>query len=102
MASHLFRLSLVLILAVTVQSYVRVCYYTNWSQYRNGVGKYFLSNNYQKGLCTHLIFSFGKVVPSTSGSGYTINSYEWNDKSALYKQVSVFLKEIIFDEFLFL
>lgn len=77
-----------MILAVAVQSYVRVCYYTNWSQYRNGKGKYFLENNYQKGLCTHLIFSFGKVIQS--GNEYIIEQYEWNDKDVLYKQVSDF------------
>ena len=88
MASNLLRLSLVLILGVAVQSYVRVCYYTNWSQYRNGKGKYFLENNYQKGLCTHLIFSFGKVIQS--GNEYIIEQYEWNDKDVLNKHVSDF------------
>ena len=86
MAYRLFRLSLALALVMAVQSYIRVCYYTNWSQYRSGVGKYSLSNHYQKGLCTHLIFSFGKVV--NSNSGFTVDEYEWNDKSALYGQVS--------------
>ena len=86
MASHLFKLSLALALVMAVQSYIRVCYYTNWAQYRNGAGKYSLSTHYEKGLCTHLIFSFGKVV--SSDSGYTITSYEWNDKTVLYQQVS--------------
>ena len=90
MANQLFRLSLALALVITVQSYVRVCYYTNWSQYRNGVGKYSLTKDYQKGLCTHLIFSFAKVV--NSNSEYTIDQYEWNDKSALYAQVKIFFK----------
>lgn len=90
MAAHLFKLSLALILAATVQSYVRVCYYTNWSQYRNAPGKYFLNQHYEKGLCTHLIYSFGKVV--NSASGHTIAKYEWNDE-VLYKQVSDFYED---------
>ena len=69
----------------TVDSYVRVCYYTNWSQYRNGEGKYDLARDYEDGLCTHIIFSFGKVA--SDGNGYTIQPFEWNDQSKLYKQV---------------
>ena len=88
MANQLFKLSLALAFVIAVQSYVRVCYYTNWSQYRNGIGKYSLSSHYEKGLCTHLIFSFAKVV--NSNSGYTVDKYEWNDKSALYGQVKHF------------
>ena len=103
MANQLFKLSLAFALVIAVQSYVRVCYYTNWSQYRNGVGKYSLTRHYEKGLCTHLIFSFAKVV--NSNSGYTVDQYEWNDKSALYGQVKkvflLFLK-YIFNFFLIL
>ena len=88
MANQLFKLSLAFALVIAVQSYVRVCYYTNWSQYRNGIGKYSLTSHYEKGLCTHLIFSFAKVV--NSNSGYTVDQYEWNDKSALYGQVKKF------------
>ena len=88
MENQLFKLSLALALVITVQSYVRICYYTNWSQYRNGIGKYSLTRHYEKGLCTHLIFSFAKVV--NSNSGYTIDQYEWNDKSDLYERVRFF------------
>ena len=83
--STILKLSLLLAFVMATQAYVRVCYYTNWSQYRNGLGKYWLNQHYQKGLCTHLMFSFGKVVKS--GNEYTIDQYEWNDKSVLYKQV---------------
>lgn len=80
-------LTLTLLLACTmaVHSYVRVCYYTNWSQYRHGAGNYFLERDYQDGLCTHIIFSFGKV--EKSGEGYVIKPYEWNDQSRLYIEV---------------
>ena len=71
---------------MAVESYVRVCYFTNWAQYRHGVGNYKMTRDYQTGLCTHLIFSFGKVIHDNKG-GYTIGTYEWND-DALYKEVS--------------
>lgn len=89
-------LTLILLLAcaTAVDSYVRVCYYTNWSQYRRGEGKYFLERDYQDGLCTHIIFSFGKV--EKSGEGYVIAPYEWNDQSRLYKEVMSLIFRIIF------
>ena len=83
--ASIIKLSLLFGLVMATQAYVRVCYYTNWSQYRTGLAKYDLSRDYQDGLCTHLIFSFGKVVPSSNG--YTIEPYEWNDQSVLYKQM---------------
>ncbi|XP_066931308.1 chitinase-3-like protein 1 [Clytia hemisphaerica] len=81
----ILKISLLFAFVMATQAYVRVCYYTNWSQYRSGLAKYELSRDYQDGLCTHLIFSFGKVV--SSGNGYTIAPYEWNDQSVLYKEM---------------
>nr|KAI8754759.1 chitotriosidase-1-like [Biomphalaria glabrata] len=51
----------------------RVCYYTNWSQYRSGLGK-FLPEDIDPFLCTHLIFAFAKVKNSK------IEAVEWNDE----------------------
>jgi len=42
-----------------------VCYYTNWSAYRQGPAK-FLPDNINPYLCTHLIYAFGGL---TSDSG---------------------------------
>ena len=53
-------------------TYKRVCYYTNWSQYRHGEGK-FLPSDIDPTLCTHLIFAFGKLV------GNTVQKLEGND-----------------------
>lgn len=53
-------------------TYKRVCYYTNWSQYRLGEGK-FLPSDIDPTLCTHLIFAFGKLV------GNTVQKLEGND-----------------------
>ena len=37
-----------------------VCYYTNWSQYREGAK--FFPESLNATLCTHLMFAFAKVV----------------------------------------
>ena len=51
---------------------MRVCYYTNWAQYRNGDGKY-TPTDIDPYLCTHIIYSFAKIQ-----NGVLAN-YEWND-----------------------
>lgn len=55
-------------------NYKRVCYFTNWAQYRPDPFK-FLPEDIDPFLCTHVIYSFGKVV------GNTIGFNEWNDES---------------------
>lgn len=49
-----------------------VCYFSNWSQYRNGAGKFF-PENVDPSLCTHLIYAFGGIKNNQ------ITAYEWND-----------------------
>ena len=41
-------------------NYKIVCYYTNWSQYRNEPAKFF-PQNIDPNLCTHIIFAFAKI-----------------------------------------
>ncbi|KAK7501350.1 hypothetical protein BaRGS_00007475 [Batillaria attramentaria] len=52
----------------------RVCYYTNWSQYRPQGGKFF-PEDIDPSLCTHLIFSFAKLENNH------LAPFEWNDES---------------------
>ena len=54
-------------------TYKRVCYYTNWSQYRPGLGKY-TPENIDAKLCTHIIYAFAKVENSE------LKTVEWNDE----------------------
>merc|ERR1712002_259459 len=55
-----------------------VCYFTNWSQYRPGTGKY-TPQNVDPFLCTHLIYAFSII-----NNRNELVTYEWNDET-LYK-----------------
>jgi len=52
----------------------RICYYTNWAQYRTGAAK-FVPENIDATLCSHINYGFGKVTNS-----FTLAPYEWNDE----------------------
>ncbi|XP_029990099.1 acidic mammalian chitinase-like [Sphaeramia orbicularis] len=54
------------------------CYFTNWSQYRPGAGKY-TPQNVDPFLCTHLIYAFSIINNKNE-----LVTYEWNDET-LYK-----------------
>nr|BAS18737.1 chitinase [Eisenia fetida] len=71
------RVALCLIVAalgVAVADYKRVCYVSNWSQYRPDAGKFTMAN-VNGALCDFAVFSFGKIVSNQ------IQPYEWNDES---------------------
>ncbi|XP_056293636.1 acidic mammalian chitinase-like [Pseudoliparis swirei] len=55
-----------------------VCYFTNWSQYRPGLGKY-KPQDVDPFLCTTLIYAFSII-----NSNNELITYEWND-DVLYK-----------------
>ncbi|XP_030634604.1 acidic mammalian chitinase-like [Chanos chanos] len=55
-----------------------ICYFTNWSQYRPGIGK-FTPASVDPFLCTHLIYAFSVINYANE-----LTTYEWNDE-VLYK-----------------
>ncbi|XP_054472509.1 acidic mammalian chitinase-like [Anoplopoma fimbria] len=55
-----------------------VCYFTNWSQYRPGDGKY-MPQDVDPFLCTTLIYAFSII-----NNNNELVTYEWND-DILYK-----------------
>ncbi|XP_071474876.1 acidic mammalian chitinase [Marmota flaviventris] len=53
-------------------SYQLTCYFTNWAQYRPGLGR-FMPDNIDPCLCTHLIYAFAGMKDNQ------ITTIEWND-----------------------
>ena len=72
---------------ISAKKYVRVCYHTNWSQYRPGAGK-FWPENIDPGLCTHLVYAFAKINRNND----KLAMYEWNDDK-LYPRFNALKKE---------
>ncbi|KFO24386.1 Chitinase-3-like protein 1, partial [Fukomys damarensis] len=70
----------VLVLLQCCFAYKLVCYYTNWSQYREGDGSCF-PDAIDPFLCTHIIYSFANI------SNNEIDTLEWNDVT-LYGQLN--------------
>ncbi|XP_072223953.1 acidic mammalian chitinase-like [Leuresthes tenuis] len=70
-------LSLLVCLQIVSSTKV-VCYFTNWSQYRPGAGR-FVPENVDPNLCTHLIYAFSQISSSNE-----LTAFEWNDET-LYK-----------------
>ncbi|KAF7487045.1 chitinase-3-like protein 1 [Marmota monax] len=64
----------VLVLLQCCFAYKLVCYYTNWSQYREGDGSCF-PDAIGPSLCTHIIYSFANI------SNNEIDIFEWNDET---------------------
>ncbi|KAK3589884.1 hypothetical protein CHS0354_015910 [Potamilus streckersoni] len=65
-------ISLMLFFIAVDAEYKRVCYYSNWSQYRPGRGS-FKPKDINPSLCTHLVYAFARL----SGNG--LATLEWND-----------------------
>ena len=62
-----------LYLQLSVSSFKRVCYYTNWSQSRPAGGR-FTPDDIDPYLCTHIIFAYARIVADE------IQPTEWNDE----------------------
>lgn len=64
--------------AIDPSRYYRICYFTNWAQYRTDEAKFDITKNYEKGLCTHIMYAFAKIGQKANGD-FTIQPYEYND-----------------------
>ncbi|XP_007939388.1 chitinase-3-like protein 1 [Orycteropus afer afer] len=62
----------ILVLLQCCSAYKLVCYYTSWSQYREGAARC-LPDAIDPFLCTHVIYSFANI------SDNEIDTFEWND-----------------------
>ncbi|XP_077979652.1 putative chitinase 10 [Glandiceps talaboti] len=56
-------------------NFKRVCYYTNWAQYRTGAAT-FKPENIDPSLCTHIVYAFADM-----NNNHELIAYEWNDDS---------------------
>ena len=63
-------------------AFYRVCYFSNWAQYRPGGGK-FSPRDIDPFLCTHIVYAFSKINNET----LLLDKVEHNDE-ILYTQVS--------------
>ncbi|XP_013390551.1 acidic mammalian chitinase-like [Lingula anatina] len=55
------------------------CFFTNWAQYRQGMGKFF-PEQVDPHLCTHGVYAFAKL------NGNQLAPYEWDDDSTPWKK----------------
>ena len=62
-----------LILGLATAEYVRVCYFANWAQWRDGQAKFMPGNI--KFLCIHINYAFAKM------GNKQIKKFEWNDET---------------------
>lgn len=73
---HFAAFALVVALVLdTSECYMRVCYFTNWSQYRP-TGGTFTPANIDPRYCTHLVYGFATL------QGNNLAPYEWDDDTA--------------------
>ncbi|CAF4783785.1 unnamed protein product, partial [Rotaria magnacalcarata] len=75
----LFIVYILLLTAASIHSiysrqYVIGCYFTNWSQYRQGLG-HFSPSHIDPSLCTHVYYAFANINVKTRSP----SSFEMND-----------------------
>ncbi|GAB1605895.1 acidic mammalian chitinase-like isoform X1, partial [Argonauta hians] len=69
----------------------RVCYFTNWAQYRPGIGRFTISN-IESRLCSHIHYAFAKINDDELVH-FEANDIPTHNSIGMYKQI-VNLKNI--------
>jgi chitinase len=84
MLTLLFLAAAAAVLGQGDAEFKRVCYVSNWAQYRPGDGS-FKPPAIDPTLCTHINYAFGVI-----NTAFDIIPYEWNDDGpgGLYEQVN--------------
>lgn len=77
------------VLSYSVSSSRLVCYFTNWSQYRPGNGR-FMPSNIDPNLCTHLIYAFSGINEANE-----LVTIEWNDEE-LYRSFNGLKQRLVY------
>ena len=86
--TYQYVLLLFLTVGTTESTYKRVCYYTNWAQYRQPPYQ-FKPGNIDLTLCTNIIYAFAEI------SGDAIKPYEWNDESTKWSTGNMYVCALI-------
>lgn len=68
-----------------------VCYYTNWSQYRQKLGK-FMPEHIDPFLCSHIIYAFGWMKKGRLSS-FEANDESKDGKTGFYEQINGLKKQ---------
>ena len=75
-----FRIFDVILFITDELKYKKICYFTNWSQYRSGIAK-FEPEHIDPFLCTHIIYAFAYISNQT----FLIKKVEDNDEGLFCK-----------------
>lgn len=67
--------------ALKSESWINVCYFTNWARYRTGLinkAKDIFEMGLDANLCSHFMYGFASVKPGAGNGGYELESNDPN------------------------
>lgn len=79
-----------------------VCYYTNWSRYRPGIGKY-TAENIDASKCTHIVYGFAVldysnlvIKPHDSWADIDLGESLQKHIKIIFKKFEILIKSLFF------